>query len=104
MATADDVVVSDNQQAHRYEIRVGGELAGFAAYLDRDGRRVFTHTEIDDSASGHGLGGRLIAAALDDVRSHGGTVVPICPFVVDYVRGHPEYIDIVDEGFRAGLA
>jgi hypothetical protein len=37
-----------------------------------------------------------VRAALDDVRSRGGTVVPLCPFVRGWIERHPEYRDLVD--------
>src|SRR4051794_6535342 len=48
--------VTENTGEHRFEIKVGGEVAGFADYHDHAGRRTFTHTEIDDAYEGHGLG------------------------------------------------
>jgi predicted GNAT family acetyltransferase len=36
-----------------------------------------------------------VTAALDDARRRGFHVVPICPFVEDYVRRHPEYGDLL---------
>jgi predicted GNAT family acetyltransferase len=36
-----------------------------------------------------------VADALDDIRSRGLKVVPLCPFVAAYIRRHPEYEDLV---------
>ena len=38
---------------------------------------------------------RCPTGALDDVRSRGLRVVPICPFVRTYLQHHPEYEDLV---------
>lgn len=47
------------------------------------------------------LGGRLIRDALDDVRGRELAVVPVCPFVADYIRRHPEdYLDLVVPAMR----
>ena len=40
-------------------------------------------------------------AALDDARGRGLTVVPECPFVISYLRRHPDELDVVDERHRA---
>ncbi|HEX8802727.1 MAG TPA: GNAT family N-acetyltransferase [Acidimicrobiales bacterium] len=88
--------VRDDADRHRYEVTVDGELAGFAQYRDVDGARVFTHTEVFDAYEGRGLGSRLAAAALDDVRAAGHRLVALCPFVDRYVRDHPAYADLVD--------
>ena len=73
--------VHDVPEADRYEIRDGDRLLGLAAYERRGDRVVFTHTEVDPQAEGSGLGGKLVRAALDDVRGSGGQVVPRCSFV-----------------------
>ena len=88
-------VVSDNPAKHRFEISVGDTAAGFAAYRLEPGRVVFTHTEVDPSFEGQGLGSKLAAGALAAVREQGLSIVPLCPFIAAYVRRHPEYQDLV---------
>ncbi|WP_336027729.1 GNAT family N-acetyltransferase [Geodermatophilus sp. FMUSA9-8] len=87
--------VHDAPDADRYEIRDGDRLLGLAAYQRRGETVVFTHTEIDPDSEGSGLGGKLVRAALDDVRSRGGAVVPQCSFVRGWIERHPEYGDLV---------
>ena len=91
-----DVDVRDEPDEGAYLVYVDGAPAGRAEYLARDGTRVFTHTEVDDEYSGRGLASRLVRLALDDVRSRGDLLVPLCPFVNAYIRRHPEYEDLVD--------
>lgn len=77
-----------NEAERRYEIHVGDTLAGFAEFrIDDHGRAAFTHTEVDPAFGGQGLGGTLVGEALADVAARGETVVPVCPFVVKYLRG-----------------
>lgn len=90
-----DIAVTDNPAKSRYEIHVDGDLAGFALYRDHQGVRTFVHTVIDDDYEGHGLGGKLARAALDDVRSRGLTVIARCPFVSGYIDRHPEYRELL---------
>ncbi len=85
----------DVPEADRYEIRDGDRLLGLAAYERRGDQVVFTHTEIDPQAEGSGLGGKLVRAALDDVRGRGGRVVAQCSFVRGWIERHPEYGDLV---------
>ena len=91
-----DTEVRDNPNQSRYEITVDGALAGFAAYRRREGRIVFTHTEVDDAYAGQGLGGRLARGALDDVRAAGDIeVVALCPFIAAWIDKHPDYQDLL---------
>ncbi len=90
-----EVEIDDNAAAARVEARVDGVLAGFADYRDRDGQRVFTHTEVDPSFGGQGIGGRIARAALDEARADGVSVVPLCPFIRSWIDKHPDYADLV---------
>jgi predicted GNAT family acetyltransferase/glutaredoxin len=92
--------VVDVPEANRYELRLGGHLIGLAAYRRRDGRIALTHTEVDKSCEGRGLGSRLAAAALDDAAREGLDVVPLCPFIAHYIDRHPEYEELVASGYR----
>ncbi|MEO9220478.1 MAG: GNAT family N-acetyltransferase, partial [Mycobacteriaceae bacterium] len=78
----------------RFELRVDGELVGFADYQLQGDRMVLPHTEIDPASGGRGLGGVLVRAALDDVRAQGLKAVPACSFVDHYITRNPEYADL----------
>ena len=84
----------DAPERNRYEAVRGGEVVGFAAYQKTDELIVFTHTEVDPSLEGHGVGGTLVREALDHVRGLGLRVLPICPFVQAWMVRHPEYADL----------
>jgi uncharacterized protein len=99
---SDTIEVSDNPTESRYEIRVGGVLAGFAEYHPRPGKITFTHTTVADEFEGQGIGSRLAAGALDDAREKGLLVTPLCPFIAAYIRRHPEYLGIVDPAANFG--
>jgi predicted GNAT family acetyltransferase len=95
------IAVADNPDQRRFEIRVDGELAGFAQYKAKPGQIAFTHTEIDDRFEGQGLGGKLVAFALGEARERGLAVLPFCPFVRAYIQRHREYVDLVPADRRA---
>jgi predicted GNAT family acetyltransferase len=97
------VAVADNKEKKRYEIRAGGELAGFLQYRTHPGLIELVHTEIEEEFEGRGLGSQLIVFALDDARERGLAVLPFCPFVNDYVQRHRQYVDLVPEGRREGF-
>lgn len=91
-----DVVVTNNPDQRRYEAHVDGALAGFAEYQLTHELIVFTHTEVDPSFEGKGVGGALARYALDDVRTHGThKVMPLCPFIKAWIGKHPDYIPLV---------
>lgn len=95
-----DPVVRNNPDEHRYEVRVDGQLAGFAQYRDRPGLLAFIHTEVDPAFEGKGVGSALAKAALDDARTQAVAVLPFCPFINEYIRRHPQYTDLVPAEHR----
>jgi len=95
-----ETTVHDVPDADRYEIRDGERLLGIAAYQRRGDEIRFTHTEVNPDAGESGLGSRLVRAALDDVRSKGERVVPLCSFVRGWIERHPDYADLVADGQR----
>jgi predicted GNAT family acetyltransferase len=94
------MTIADNKDKQRYEISVDGELAGFVQYRAKPGLIALIHTEVDDRFEGQGLGGRLIAHALDDARARELAVLPFCPFANAYIQRHREYVDLVPEDRR----
>ena len=84
--------------AHRYEIRDGDALVGFAEYRIPDDLHVdMVHTEVDDAYGGQGLAGEVVAFALADIRDQGKRVIPHCPYVAKWIKKHPgQFDDIVD--------
>jgi hypothetical protein len=96
-----DVIVTNKETASRYEAHIDGELAGLTTYRLVGDHVVFTHAEVYPRWEGQGVGSALAKGALDDVIAHGKQITPLCPFIVDFVRRHPEYVEHVDEHHRA---
>jgi predicted GNAT family acetyltransferase len=94
----DDIAFADNAAEHRFELRQGGAVAAIADYrLEGDVVR-FTHTEVQPQHEGKGLGSRLAAAALDDVKRRGLKADPACQFIAAYIEKHPQYRGLLARG------
>ena len=98
---SDDITIDRNDDERRYELRLGGELAGYAVYRTNPGRITFTHTVVYPEHEGQGLGSRLAKHVLDDAVARRETIVPVCPFISAYLKRHPEYEASVDWPDRA---
>ena len=89
------MTVRDNPQLLRYEAIVDGELAGSILYREHDDVLILVHTEVEEAFEGQGIGSRLIAATLDDIRARGLRMRPFCAFVRAYLERHPEHADLI---------
>lgn len=85
-------------EADRFSISVRDKLVGFAEFVDRDGRRVFTHTEVLPAYQGRGLATIVVAEAVRATREAGLHIVPACSMVAAYLAKHPEFDGVVDAG------
>jgi uncharacterized protein len=79
-----------------FDIAVDGTTVGKAFYEERDGTRVFTHTEVDEAYGGRGLATILVTEALQATKDAGLRIVAVCPMVAAFVDKHHEFDDAVD--------
>lgn len=81
----------------RFVIEVEGATAALTMFLDREGQRVFYHTESKEEFAGRGLASLLVNEALEATRAEGLRIVPVCPLVAAHVKKHREFDAIVDQ-------
>jgi hypothetical protein len=86
---ADAGQIIDNTEASRFELTADGRLAELQ-YRHRGRRLVITHTGVPPELEGRGIGGALVAAALDRAVAEELTVVPLCPFARGWLERHPD--------------
>lgn len=79
----------------RYDLDIGQGDKAFALVREEGDVVTVSHTEVPPHRRGAGLGARLVAAVLDDIRARGKKVRPRCPFAAAFIRAHPDYADLV---------
>ena len=94
--TAPEVTIRDNDAKHRYELLLDGKRAGELVYHRSNGVVTLVHTEVAPKLKGRGLGEQLVAGVLDEIRQQDLHIVPLCPFVKEYLGRHPEDADLVE--------
>ena len=99
MPTDPDLPVVHNTAARRFEIHVDGKIA-FSKYFLAGEKIIIEHTEVPVELEGKGIAGRIVRTALDYARAQNLKVMPLCPFTAGFVHRHPEYQDLVVEGYR----
>src|SRR5262245_16310521 len=87
--------VRHSEAAHRFEASLGDQLA-VLEYQRSGDSLLMPYTGVPPAFRGRGIAAKLTATALDAARADGLKVVPICWYVADFIRDHPEYHDLVD--------
>ena len=89
MHVSDAPQVTDNRAQSRFELDTDGHVAELVYH--RNGKRLaIIHTDVPAELEGHGIGGRLVAAAIDRAAREGLTIVPLCPFTRDWLERHAD--------------
>ena len=99
---ADAPQVTDNAAEHRFEVRLGDDVA-FAEYRLKPGQMELPHTVVPPAFEGKGVAGALARHAFAEARARGLTVLPACEFMASWVKKHPEAQDIVEPGCKVEL-
>jgi len=105
MASAgnEEAAVHDNPERARFELPLGEYGVAFINYRDRATPagttrvRLLTHAEVPPALRGSGVGARLCRGTLELLRERGERMVPQCPFIVAFVRRHPQYRDLLPD-------
>ena len=82
-----------NQEETRFEMEMDGVLAVLEYEIEGE-KFIATHTGVPSALEGRGIASHLARAALEYARAHSLKVVPLCSFVANYLRKHPEYEDL----------
>lgn len=85
-----------NANPPRFEMNVDGRLA-FILYKEKPGTITLIHTEVDPALEGKGAGTAVIEKTLDYLEKNNLKLIPLCPFVVAYLKRHPEWNRLVEK-------
>ncbi|WP_294819764.1 GNAT family N-acetyltransferase [uncultured Flavobacterium sp.] len=88
-----------NEEANQFELHADGHFAFIEYY--REGEKLFlTHTEAPEALRGKGVAAELVKLTLQCAKENGLTVMPLCSYVAKYVNDHPDWGDVLSEGYR----
>lgn len=80
----------DNAAKGRFEMTVEGHMA-IIEYVQKEDVIFLTHTEVPAALEGKGVGAAIVEKALSFIEDNNYKLVPYCPFVVSYLKRHPEW-------------
>lgn len=89
-----------NSENTCFELFVYGERA-YIECKQRDDVIYMIHTIVPESLRGNKIGELLVEEALTICEDKGWKVVPLCPFVLTYLKEHAEYQTLLRDQDRA---
>ncbi len=91
---------SDTGGRYTYQID-GGPLAELTYSKTGETMIIIDHTDVPNSYRGQGVGEKLVAQVVDDMRAAGKKIIPLCPFANAQFHKHPDWQDVLT-GRRKG--
>jgi len=88
------LTILNNEQNMQFQLFLDDEMA-YLEYRMHDGILVLMHTDVPDKLGGKGIASALAGHAFNYARAHNMKVKLYCPFVLTWVKKHPEQMDIV---------
>ena len=86
----------DNPVRDRYELWSGDELIGVEGYeVTEHGDVILLHTVVMEKFGKQGFARALVSGVLDDLRSRGRRVIPVCTYVRSFIARFPQSQDVV---------
>ncbi|TNE61359.1 MAG: N-acetyltransferase [Bacteroidetes bacterium] len=89
--------VINNTRNQQFEVYLDDHLA-VLQYRLRENRMYFMHTGVPEAIGGRGVASALARTGLEHARKEGLKIVVYCPYVRAYLKRHPEYSDLLDQG------
>ena len=95
-----DKIVKDNPRKSRFELDYDNKLAVVNYQRLDDETLALSHTEVDPSLEGKGVGSHLVKGVLDYVDRNNLRIVPTCPFIAAYLKRHPDWNRLVSTRYN----
>ena len=79
----------------RYVARLEGVEAEMTYSRAGESTIIIDHTSVPDALRGRSVGQALVRRAVEDARTEGRTIVPLCPFAKAQIARHAEWQDVL---------
>lgn len=87
--------VVEDPGAGRFDLLDDGVRVGSAGYRVDESTVVVDHVQTDPAHRGKGCAAELMAGLLDQLRSSGRSITPLCSYAVAYLSDHPDQHDLL---------
>lgn len=90
-----DVKREDGPTGGRYLVTIDGHTAEMTYSKAGATRIIIDHTGVPDALRGKGAGQAMVKRAVEDARTAGIKIIPLCPFAKAQIEKHPEWQDVL---------
>lgn len=89
----------NNKELQRFELEVDG-YTSFIEYKASGNQMILIHTEVPTELEGKGVGTAIVEKTLENIESNQQKLVPLCPFVIAYLKRHPEWNHLLSDSVK----
>lgn len=88
------ILLHDNKAAQQFEMKFDNHLA--VIEYETEGNIIsLLHTGVAPELEGKGAGTAIVEKVLNHIKENDMQLIPLCPFVVAYIKRHPEWESII---------
>ncbi|MCB9033428.1 MAG: N-acetyltransferase [Chitinophagales bacterium] len=95
-----NIPLVNNEEESRFEIKINNHYS-FIEYRVINNLLALIHTETQPELAGTGAATAVVEKTLQYVDENDIKILPYCPFILAYIKKHPEWKKVVDKHFRA---
>ena len=95
----ENIPLHKNEAQNRFEIEINQHFA-FISYRETQNQISLIHTEAEPELAGTGAASAVVEKTLNYIQESEKKLLPFCPYVFAYIKKHPEWKNIVDQGFH----
>lgn len=95
MSEVFDIRREEGESKGRYVLQLDGHEAVMTYSRLGAASIIIDHTEVPEALKGRGAGRALVQRGVEDARTEGRKIVPLCPFAKAQIARHPDWQDVL---------
>lgn len=100
MGDAPEIHREEGDSKGRYWLTIDGHEAEMTYSRLGGAAIIIDHTGVPDALRGRGAGEALVLRAVEDARTEGRKIVPLCPFAAAQFARHEDWRDTLQDSAR----
>lgn len=88
----------DNKEKNRFEFHIGEQIATVAYFISNQ-EIYIPHVNVPKNLEGQGIASALVLSVLKNIEERNLKLIPICSFLIIYLKRHPEWKKLLVKSF-----